>query len=103
MSTSSPRRSRPWTTIGVGAAAVAVCAVCCAGPLLALLGGIGVAAALAAVWIPALAVLAVAALAGVVWVLRRRRAAACMTGPGVADLGMPAPASAEAETGPVRT
>jgi hypothetical protein len=84
----SPRSSRPWTTIGAGAAAVAACAACCAGPLLALLGGVGAASALAALWIPALAILAVAALAGMVWALRRR-ATACTTEPGSVDLGMP--------------
>ncbi|AWZ10701.1 hypothetical protein DRB96_14160 [Streptomyces sp. ICC1] len=68
---------------------MAACAACCIGPLLALLGGIGAASAIGAVWMPALAVVTVAALAGVVWMLRRRRATACGTGHTTADLGMP--------------
>ncbi|ATW52857.1 hypothetical protein CGZ69_26155 [Streptomyces peucetius subsp. caesius ATCC 27952] len=72
--------------------------MCCAGPLLALLGGVGAVSALGAVWIPGLAILAVVALAAVVWVVRRRRTAACKTEPGVVDLGMPAPTRADAET-----
>jgi len=88
--TSSPSRSRPWSTIGAGAAALAACAVCCAGPLLAVLGAVGAAATVAAVWVPALAVLAVAALVGAV-VVRRRQRAACRTVPGPIDLGLPTP------------
>ncbi|MBT2390728.1 hypothetical protein J7E87_15155 [Streptomyces sp. ISL-1] len=76
--------------------------MCCIGPLLALLGGIGAASAIGAVWIPALAVVAVAALLGVVWVLRRRRGAACTTEPGPVDLGMPTQAPADVDTHPVR-
>ncbi|NED19842.1 hypothetical protein G3I31_17305 [Streptomyces sp. SID9913] len=63
--------------------------MCCAGPLLAILGTIGATSAIAALWIPALAVLAVAAGLGVLMV-RRRRTAACRTAPARADLGMPA-------------
>ncbi|MPY32932.1 hypothetical protein FNH09_17170 [Streptomyces adustus] len=62
--------------------------MCCAGPLLAVLGGIGVTSAIGALWIPVLAVLAAAAAAGFL-VVRRRRAAACRPGPARADLGMP--------------
>ncbi|MFI8893478.1 hypothetical protein [Streptomyces paradoxus] len=88
--TPSSRSSRPWSLFGAGAAAVTACAVCCAGPLLAVLGGAGAASALGAVWVPALAVPAVAAVAGIFVVRRRRRAAACRTAPVVrADLGMP--------------
>lgn len=72
------------------------------GPLLALLGGVGAASALGAVWIPALAVLAAAALVGVVWVVRRRRTEACKTETGVVDLGMPTPAPADTGTDPLR-
>ncbi|MEU1151932.1 hypothetical protein ABZ369_02725 [Streptomyces sp. NPDC005918] len=86
---SSPRPSRPWGTLGAGAAAVAACAVCCAGPLLALLGGIGVTSAIGSLWMPALAMLAVAAGLGVLLAVRRRRSAACRTVPATADLGMP--------------
>jgi hypothetical protein len=55
-----------WTTV------VAMCLVCCAGPLLAVLTAVGLTAAMAAVFIPALAVVAAAA-AFAVWWLRRRR------------------------------
>ncbi|MET8181439.1 hypothetical protein [Streptomyces sp. NPDC005336] len=63
--------------------------MCCAGPLLALLGGIGITSAISALWMPVLAVLAVAAGLGVLAVRRRRRTAACGTAPAPADLGMP--------------
>ncbi|MGW4202598.1 hypothetical protein ACWEHL_16625, partial [Streptomyces sp. NPDC004726] len=54
MTTPPPSRSsRPWGAVGAGAAAIAACAVCCAGPLLAILGGIGVTSAIAALWVPA--------------------------------------------------
>lgn len=85
---SSSRSPRPWGTVGAGLAAVAACAVCCAGPLLALLGGIGAASALASFWIPALAVVAVAAAAGAYVLYRRRRVAACKTS-GPVDLRLP--------------
>ncbi|MEU8942569.1 hypothetical protein OHU17_05800 [Streptomyces goshikiensis] len=87
----SPSRSTgPWGTVGAGLAAVAACAVCCAGPLLALLGSIGAASALASFWIPALAVVAAAATTGAYVLHRRRRATACKTTPGPVDLGLPA-------------
>ncbi|MYS95939.1 hypothetical protein GTY58_01190 [Streptomyces sp. SID5469] len=63
--------------------------MCCAGPILAVLGGIGVTSAIGALWMPALAVLAVAAGLGVLVVRRRSRAASCRTAPAPADLGMP--------------
>lgn len=86
----SPSRSpRPWGTVGAGLAAVAACAVCCAGPLLALLGGISAASALVSLWIPALAVVAGAAAAGAYVLDRRRRVAACQTTTGPVDLGLP--------------
>jgi hypothetical protein len=85
---SSPRPSRPWGTLGAGAAAVAACALCCAGPLLAVLGSIGVTSAIESLWMPALAVPAAAAGLGVLLVVRRR-SAACRTVPATADLGMP--------------
>ncbi|MEU8592046.1 hypothetical protein AB0C59_34520 [Streptomyces sp. NPDC048664] len=87
--TSSPRRSRPWGTLGAGAAAVAACAVCCAGPVLAVFGSVGVASAIGALWMPALAVLAVAAGLGFLLVRHRRRTTSCPTVPARADLGMP--------------
>ncbi|MGP4087586.1 hypothetical protein [Streptomyces sp. KR55] len=54
MTTPSSRPSRPWGTLGTGAAALAACAVCCAGPLLAVLGGIGITSAIGALWMPVL-------------------------------------------------
>ncbi|MFJ3172086.1 hypothetical protein ACIPJK_15050 [Streptomyces roseus] len=90
MSAPSPRPSRPWGTLGAGAAAVAACAACCAGPLVAVLGGIGITSSIAALWMPALVVLAVAAGLGVLVVLHRRRTSACRTAPAPTDLGMPA-------------
>lgn len=89
MSTPSSRPSRPWGTLGAGVAALAACAVCCAGPLLAVLGGVGVASAVGALWMPVLAVLTVAATVAFLVVRRRRRAAACRTTPAPTDLGMP--------------
>ncbi|MEU9376028.1 hypothetical protein AB0D94_19935 [Streptomyces sp. NPDC048255] len=91
MTTPAPtsRPSGPWRMLGVGAAAVAACAVCCAGPILAVLGGIGVTSAIGALWMPTLGVLAVAAGLGVFVVRRRRRATACHTAQAPADLGMP--------------
>ncbi|MFJ8978746.1 hypothetical protein [Streptomyces sp. NPDC102282] len=86
----SSHRPRPWGTVGAGIAAVAACAVCCAGPLLALLGGLGTASALASFWVPALAVVAVAAAVGAYVLHRRRRAAACARTTGSVDLGLPA-------------
>ncbi|MFI6495306.1 hypothetical protein [Streptomyces sp. NPDC050564] len=92
----SPGPSRPWGTLGAGAAAVAACAVCCAGPVLAVLGSIGAASAIAAVWVPALAVLAVAARLGGFAIRRRRRHTACHSSPALAvDLGVPAPVAAK--------
>jgi hypothetical protein len=76
--------------LGAGAAVIGACAVCCAGPILAVLGGLSVASVIGAVWIPALPVVAVAALAGVVWIVRRRRNAnTCQPSSAPLDLGMP--------------
>lgn len=60
-------------------AAILACAACCAGPLLAVVGGIGAASAFGAYWIPALAIIAVAAgLVVTVLLVRRHRAKACV-------------------------
>lgn len=95
--TEPSRRPRPWSAIATGAAAVSACAVCCAGPLLALVGGLSIVSLAGAIWIPALAIVAVAALVGAVWVLRRRKASSCRTSftdtSAPVDLGMPAPAA----------
>lgn len=89
----SGRPSSDRSVLGAGLLAVAACAVCCAGPLLAVLGGIGAASVIGAIWIPALAVVAVAVAvaSAAVWVHRRRkRTSACHTEPGAVDVGMPA-------------
>lgn len=64
--------------VGFGAAA---CVACCAGPILAFLGGLGI-AGLAATWVIGLAGLAITAVAGVAFLVvrRRRRTVACSTG-----------------------
>ncbi|KUO16275.1 hypothetical protein AQJ91_36940 [Streptomyces dysideae] len=63
--------------------------MCCTGPLLSVLGGVGFASAVGALWMPVLAVLAVASGLGVLLIRSRRRNAACRTAPARADLGMP--------------
>ncbi|MFF2955902.1 hypothetical protein ACFVVU_31700 [Kitasatospora sp. NPDC057965] len=86
MTSSTPRPPRLRATLGAGAAVTAACAVCCAGPVLAVLG---VTSAIGALWMPVLAVIAVAAALGVLVLRKRRRAASCRTSPAPADLGMP--------------
>lgn len=100
MTTSSSGPSRPWGTLAAGAAALTACAVCCAGPLLAVLGAIGVTSAIGALWMPVLAALAVAAIVAFVVVRRRRRAAACRTTPARTDLGMPTVRPAPKDSAP---
>lgn len=65
------RPARQWPRWGVGAGVVA-CAVCCAG-LPTLLGSIGVASVVVAIWIPALLVPAAAAAVAIVVTRHRRR------------------------------
>jgi hypothetical protein len=84
---------RLWTRVGV-AAAVA-CGMCCAAPLIAVFGGIGVLSSLGAVFdVVELASIVLAVLAfagaGVLW-LRRRRRRACRVPKRVVELGMPEP------------
>ncbi|MFE0876000.1 hypothetical protein ACFW4X_14190 [Streptomyces smyrnaeus] len=83
------RPSRPRSALGAGAAVIAACAMCCAGPLPAVLGGTGITSAIGALWMPALAIPAVAAGLDVLVVRRRRRTAGCRTSLAPADLGMP--------------
>ena len=84
-----PDGSRGGVT-AVWGAAVAACAVCCAGPLLAVLAAVGVTAGVAAVAVPALAVVAVAAFGGAWWLRRRARVrCAVPAGAGPSDLGIP--------------
>jgi hypothetical protein len=80
---------RPWRVFGASAVALGACAVCCAGPLLAVLGSLSIASLAGAAWIPALAAVAAVALVGIVWVLRKRRRATCATPTSPVDLGMP--------------
>ena len=82
---------RRWSRVGIGA--VMACGLCCALPLVTLLGGVGMAAAVGAVFevFERFAfVLAVLALGGaaVVW-LRRRRRRACEVPSRTVDLSMP--------------
>jgi hypothetical protein len=60
--------------VALWSVALAACAVCCAGPLLAVLAAVGVTASVAARAVPALAVVALAAFASVYWVRRRAQA-----------------------------
>lgn len=89
MSTPTPRPSRSWTTWGIGAAGVMACAVCCAGPLLALLGGTVAVSAFAAIWVPALALLALLAIVAILVVRRKRHVSACRSDTGPIALGVP--------------
>lgn len=82
-----PRFSFSRTGLPV-ALAISACVVCCAGPLLTLIAGIGAISVGAALWMPALALVAVAAALGVVAVRRRRRRA-CRTGTRRVELGFP--------------
>lgn len=59
------------TVIGVG---VAACAVCCAGPILAVLTAIGIATAAGAVLFGGIAIIVGAVLVGYVFTRRRRQA-----------------------------
>jgi DNA-binding transcriptional MerR regulator len=84
---------RWWT--GMGVAAALACGLCCAAPVIAVLGGFGALAAMGAlfkVFELVSLVLAVLALGGaaVLWV-RRRRLRTCQVPDRVADLGIPAP------------
>ena len=73
-----PAKKPLMATLGLASAVVLACAACCAGPLLALVGGVGAASLLGAYWVPGL--LAIAALAGVIvtiLLIRRARTKAC--------------------------
>jgi hypothetical protein len=86
----NPAGRPPRGILGTGAAAVGACAACCAGPILAVLGGLSFASVVGAMWIPALAVATAATLAAIAWVLRRRRRVdACHADDAPLDLGMP--------------
>jgi hypothetical protein len=91
--TGPAQSDRRWKRLGV-AAAVA-CGLCCAAPLIALLGGFGTVSALAAVFQVfelvsiVLAVLAFGA-AGILWARRRRRQA-CQVPDRAAEQDMPTP------------
>jgi hypothetical protein len=76
----TPRQETPRSTklanVGLIGAAVAACAVCCAGPIIGVLAAIGLTTGLAAIAFSALAVVAVAAI-GAALLLRRRARARC--------------------------
>ncbi|WP_185730737.1 hypothetical protein [Rhodococcus sp. 3A] len=80
-----------WKAAGLGVAAVGACAVCCAGPILSVLGGLTAAFAVGAVWVPALAVVALVAAVALGWTLRHRRSAPASCPP------PPAPAAPAAD------
>jgi hypothetical protein len=66
------------STVGFVGAGLLACAACCAGPLLAIAGGVGIASAVGAVWVPILSVAAaLAAIALTVLLVRRHRATTC--------------------------
>jgi hypothetical protein len=65
----SERKATGLGVVGLGAAA---CAVCCAGPILAFLGGLGL-AGLVSTWFIGWAGLAVAVSAALAWVITRHR------------------------------
>lgn len=67
------RRSARSTIVAVVAAVVAG-SVCCAGPPLAVLGGLGVALSIGAIWIPVLAIVAAVPFVLSLAVWRRRPA-----------------------------
>lgn len=73
----SDARRQGFSIVGIGAAA---CVACCAGPILALLGGMSLAGLASTLVIgTAGVVIAVTALAGILGVRRRRVTAACQT------------------------
>ncbi len=73
---SAPGKS--WRGPGAALAAlVGACAVCCAGPLVAVLGGIGAAGLLGSLWIPTLLIVVALTAVGILVALRRRRRAGC--------------------------
>lgn len=73
---STPGKS--WRGVGVAVAAlVGACAVCCAGPLLAVAGGIGAAGLVGSLWMPALLIVVALAAVGILVALRTRRRANC--------------------------
>lgn len=69
---------KSWRGVGVAVAAlVGGCAVCCAGPLLAVAGGIGAAGLVGSLWMPALLIVVALAAMGILVALRTRRRANC--------------------------
>ncbi len=66
--------------VGLVGLGVAACAACCAGPILAFLGGLTI-AGLASTLVIGVAGLAIALVAGTAWfIVRRRRRNACRDG-----------------------
>jgi len=63
---------------GVLVAGIVACAACCAGPIIAIVGGVGVASLLGSYWAPALLIVTALAVGVTAWLMvRRRRAKAC--------------------------
>lgn len=71
---SSAKKKENAAILGVG---VAACAVCCAGPILAVLAAIGLGTAAGFALFGTMAIVIVAALVAWVVIRRRRRATAC--------------------------
>ena len=84
----SDRRKEGLRFFGVGAAA---CAACCAGPILAFLGGLSL-AGLASSLVLGLVGLAVFAAAGVGYLVMRWRHQTACAGPSTEPVSVPAPA-----------
>ncbi len=75
------------TIIGLGALA---CVGCCAGPILAFLGGLGIAGLASTTFIGGAGLVATAAVATAYLIVRRRRTAACAaTNPDVVPVAAP--------------
>jgi type VI protein secretion system component VasK len=96
---SRPRRSG-WSTIVTVAAAIAACAVCCAGPLLAVLGGLGAAFSVGAVWVPALGLAAAVIFMAALVLWRARRITRRLQAPIPVQLGLPGAPAAVPATAP---
>lgn len=80
------RRKEGFPIIGMAAAA---CAACCAGPLVALLGGITILGVGAAIFVGAGALVVTVAVAATVVLARRSRLASCSPEPSEMPVALP--------------